>query len=99
MDVTFNKKKASSINKIEDVLLQVDDLTTIVTFFRRREENIIQLLDLKLKSQDPQIQEETSHIKNIHTQMKEIEEARIEKEDQILSKYSNYKVSDEKQKR
>lgn len=99
MDVTLNKKKGSNINKFEDFLLQVEDLTTIVTFFRRREENIIQLLDLKLKSQDSNNEEAMTHLKNLSAQMREIEENRIEKEDQILCKYSNFKIVDEKQKR
>lgn len=99
MDVTLNKKKGSNINKFEDFLLQVEDLTTIVTFFRRREENIIQLLDLKLKSQDESNEEAMTHLKTLSIQMREIEENRIEKEDQILCKYSNFKIVDEKQKR
>ena len=99
MDLPSNQGNPPSVRKIESSNLQIDDLNSLITVFKRREENIIQLMDLRIKCREAKTSEDKTLIPQLSEQIREIEIIRTEKEDQILLKYSNFSTTDDKQKR
>jgi len=99
MDVPFDQGNPPTVRKLESSFLQIDDLNSLITVFKRREENIIQLMDLRIKCRETKTSEDKTLIPSLSDQIREIEAVRTEKEDQILFKYSNFTTNDDKQKR
>ncbi len=79
--------------------IQLEDLNILITVFKRREENIIQLLDLRVKSKKTKGHDEGMQVRLLNEQIQEIELNRAEKEDMILIKYCDHIVCEHKQKR
>jgi len=99
MDLPSNQGNPLAVCKTESSNLQIDDLNSLITVFKRREENIIQLMDLRIKCREAKTSEDKTLILQLSDQIREIELIRTEKEDQILLKYSNLSTADDKQKR
>ena len=97
MDLSPKKIKLIK-EKNEEPGIQLDDLNILITSFKRREENIIELLDLKLRSTFRN-QEDLKQLHSLYSQIGEIEDRRVEREDQVLQRCTSYKTIDNKQKR
>lgn len=98
MEIPLGKINTTA-NRMEPYLLHVEDLNTLITFLKRREENMIQILNFKTKHQYSIHQEEKDRLQDLVEEIKKMEELRLEKEDEVVYKYLNHKISDEKQKR
>jgi hypothetical protein len=99
MDPTNGTLKTTNSQKLEVVVLDIDDLNSLISILKRREENIIQILDYNLKYRASSKEDEVKQLKTLQMQLYELEKTRKGKEEQISSKYLNIKVSDGKQKR
>jgi len=99
MNFPQNQEKSLAARKIEPSTIQLEDLNSLITAFKRREENIIQILDSKVKFKKSKNQDDIIQIQILNQQISEIEETRTEKENEILMKYSHYIILDPKQKR
>lgn len=95
----FSPARQFNNQKIELLLLDIDDFNGLISILKRREENIIQVLDYNLKYKNSAKEEEINQLELLKTQLKDIEKTRITKEDQIVAKYSNVKVTDPRQKK
>jgi hypothetical protein len=100
MDI-YSSTTTKTVNsqKFELLLLDIDDFNALISILKRREENIIQLLDYNLKYRNSPKEEDIRHLRTLHSQLVELEKSRKSKEDQIIQKYINMKISDPKQKR
>jgi hypothetical protein len=79
--------------------LQIDDLNHLIDSLKRREENIIQLLDYNLKFRGSSNHMDVVHLRGLYNQLEEREKKRIEQEDQIIQKYFDVHISDDYQKK
>ncbi len=79
--------------------LQIDDLNSLIDSLKRREENIIQLLDYNLKFKTSSNQMDMTHLKGLYAQLTEREKKRIELEEQIIQKYVDLYVNDDYHKK
>lgn len=95
----FSPTKQFTSQKIDFLLLDIDDFNGLISILKRREENIIQVLDYNLKYKNSTKEEEITQLELLKTQLKDIEKTRITKEDQIVAKYSNLKITDARQKK
>lgn len=57
MDLPSNQGNPLAVCKTESSNLQIDDLNSLITVFKRREENIIQLMDLRIKCREAKTSE------------------------------------------
>ncbi len=95
----FSPTRQFNNQKLELILLDIDDFNGLISILKRREENIIQVLDYNIKYKNSTKEEEINQLELLKNQLKDIEKTRILKEDQIVSKYANLKVTDPRQKK
>ena len=88
------KSSSSGVNA-----LQIEDLNTLIDSLKRREENIIQLLDYNLKFKSSGSHMDIVHLRGLYSQLIEREKKRIELEEQIIQKYVDLYVTDDYQKK
>lgn len=79
--------------------LQIEDLNTLIDSLKRREENIIQLLDYNLKFKASGTHMDTVHLRGLYAQLTEREKKRIELEEQVIQKYVDLYVNDDYHKK
>ncbi len=79
--------------------LDITDLNAFIATLKKREENLIQLLDYLLKYKDSDNPEEFRQITNLNQELLQLERNRDIIEDEILAKYIDAKIFDGKQKR
>lgn len=79
--------------------LQIDDLNNLIDSLKRREENIIQLLDYNLKFRGSSHHMDVIHLRGLYNQLEEKEKKRIEQENIVIHKYLDLYISDDYQKK
>jgi len=84
---------------ITATMLQIEDLNTLIDSLKRREENIIQLLDYNLKFKGSTNHMDVVHLRSLYIQLNEREKKRNEQEQSIINKYVNLYVNDEYQRK
>ena len=94
----------NTISKAGDVIknekcLDVVDLNAFIGTLKKREENLIQLLDYNLKFKDSDNPSDLKQIRSLNDELLQLEKSREVLEDDILRKYSDLKIIDAKQKR
>jgi len=99
--MNFNPQDVASTKSqtIGASILQIEDLNNLIDSLKRREENIIQLLDYNLKYKNSSNHMDTIHLRGLYLQLHEREKKRIEQEELIIQKYTDLYVSDEYQKK
>lgn len=91
---TLNKTQGSN-----NATLQIDDLNCLIDSLKRREENIIQLLDYNIKYKGSGNQIDIVHLRGLYIQLNEREKRRVDQENLIIQKYSDLFISDDYQKK
>jgi hypothetical protein len=99
MELYSTASKTINSQRFDLFLLDIDDFNALISILKRREENIIQLLDYNLKYKNSSKEDDIRHLRTLYSQLLELERTRKGKEDQIIHKYFNIKISDGKQKR
>lgn len=79
--------------------LQIEDLNSLIDSLKRREENIIQLLDYNLKFKSSTNHMDVVHLRGLYIQLGDREKKRIEHEDATIVKYVDFHINDEYQKK
>lgn len=97
----FNSSKTNILPEIsvEIHVLQSQDLNTLIAGLKSREENLIELFDRTIKYKTTQQKKELLKLQLVLTHHKALEEDRERKEKEIIRKYQDFKISDDKQKR
>jgi len=80
-------------------VLQIEDLNSLIDSLKRREENIIQLVDYNLKFKGSTNHMDVVHLRSLYIQLNEREKKRVENEVVITEKYSDTYVTDDYQKK
>lgn len=80
-------------------ILEPRDLNFLTSGLKSREENIIELFDRNLKQKDSFNKKEINKLQAIQIQYQINEMEREKIENDILKKYQNSEISDEKQKK
>jgi len=80
-------------------VLQIEDLNSLIDSLKRREENIIQLVDYNLKFKGSTNHMDVVHLRSLYIQLNEREKKRLEHEEQVTEKYAELYVTDDYQKK
>jgi len=89
----------SKAQSFPTTMLSIEDLNTLIDSLKRREENIIQLLDYNLKFKGSTNHMDVIHLRSLYIQLNEREKKRSEHEQAIVNKYVNLYINDEYQKK
>ena len=93
------QETVSTITQATKLNLQIDDLNTLIDSLKRREENVIQLLDYNLKFKGSSNHMDVVHLRSLYIQLSERDKKRVQLEDFMLQKYENHYVNDEYQRK
>jgi len=94
---SLNRSKGGDV--INEKCLDVVDLNAFIGTLKKREENLIQLLDYHLKFKNSDKPSDLKQLKSLNDELLQLEKSREAFEDDILVKYSDLKIIDAKQKR
>jgi hypothetical protein len=94
-----NKGSKATIEEKPERLLDIADLNIFIGTLKKREENLIQLLDYNLKFGNSENIDDIKQMKTLHNELFQLEKSREIIEDDLLFKYSDLRVSDPKQKK
>lgn len=97
----FNSSKTKGLPEVntEAHVIQSQDLNTLITGLKSREENLIELFDRSIKYKATLHKKELLKLQLVQTHHKALEEDREKKEKELVQKYKDFKVSDDKQKK
>jgi hypothetical protein len=94
-----NKGSKATIDEKLERVLDITDLNIFIGSLKKREENLIQLLDYNLKFGNSENIDDIKQIKTLHNELFQLEKSREMIEDDLVFKYLDLKVSDLKQKK
>ena len=98
MNLNYENKKqiVQSINS--QMKLEIQDMNSVVSLLKRREENYVEILDFLMKHILPKASE-IQETDNLYNQMVELESLRCTNEDLFLEKYKGYKTNKDHEKK
>lgn len=79
--------------------VEITDLNILISTLKKREENVIQLLDYTMKYYHSKVDEERNQLRDLSNEIDILEKNRQQVENHILQKYIDLKVSEPKQKK
>ena len=98
MNLNNENKKQIVQSMNSQMKLEIQDMNSVVSLLKRREENYVEILDFLVKHILPNASE-TKEADNLYNQMVELESLRCTTEDLFLEKYKGYKTNKDYEKK